>query len=54
MLAWSGDALLAVLIPQASDESITSVYVVANPDKLAFTARQAAGLPRFADLAPGA
>jgi RNA polymerase sigma factor (sigma-70 family) len=54
MLAWSRDALLAVLVPQVGADRIISVYVIANPDKLAAVARQAAGLPRFADLTPTA
>ncbi len=56
LLLWSGDTLLAAVVPQVGAAGITAVYVVTNPDKLAFTARQAAGLPRVTDpagLAPG-
>jgi len=54
LLVWEGDTLLAVLIPQVADGAITSVYMIANPGKLARTARQAAGLPRTVGLVPGA
>ena len=53
LLLWGGDTLLAVVLPQVGADSITAVYVITNPDKLAFTARQAAGLPRTAELTPG-
>jgi RNA polymerase sigma factor (sigma-70 family) len=53
LLLWGGDTLLAVVLPQVGADTITAVYVITNPDKLAFTARQAAALPRTADLAPG-
>lgn len=56
LLVWGGGTLLAVVVPQVGAAGITAVYVVTNPDKLAFTARQAAGLPRTADpaeLTPG-
>jgi RNA polymerase sigma factor (sigma-70 family) len=41
VLAWNGDALFAVLIPQVSAGRITALYTVASPGKLVFAARQA-------------
>jgi RNA polymerase sigma factor (sigma-70 family) len=46
VLAWSRGSLLAVLIPEADAVTITALWVVAAPGKLAFAARQAADLPR--------
>jgi RNA polymerase sigma-70 factor (ECF subfamily) len=50
VLAWNGDELLGVIIPAVNASGITSFYTIVNPDKLALVARQAAGLPRLADL----
>jgi RNA polymerase sigma factor (sigma-70 family) len=53
VLAWSGGSLLAVLILDADGGTITALWLVAAPGKLGFAARQAAGLPRLADLPGG-
>ena len=58
VLAWSGSSLLAVLITEAGEGEIAGLWLVAAPAKLAFAARQAAGLPRaemrrWSSLAPG-
>jgi len=50
VLAWNGDELLGVIIPEVNASGITSFYVIVNPDKLGLVARQAAALPRMADL----
>ena len=50
VLAWNGDELLGVIIPEVNASGITSFYVIVNPDKLGLVARQAAALPRLADL----
>jgi hypothetical protein len=50
MLAWSGGALIAVIVPEIGPDGITALYTIANPDKLEFTARQASGLPRSDEL----
>jgi len=50
MLAWSGGVLFAAIVPEIGPDGITALYTIANPDKLVFTARQAAGLPRSAEL----
>jgi len=50
VLAWNGDELLGVIIPEVNASGITSFYVIVNPDKLGLIARQAAALPRLADL----
>jgi RNA polymerase sigma factor (sigma-70 family) len=39
-LAWYGDTLLAVLVPEFGATQITALRIVANPRKLAFAARQ--------------
>jgi len=52
LLGWSGAVLLGVLIPAVDDDRITAVHIIANPDKLRFAARQAAGLSRSEGL-PG-
>jgi RNA polymerase sigma-70 factor (ECF subfamily) len=52
LLAWNGDELLGIVIPEISASGITSFYTIMNPDKLRRAARQGAGLPRMADL-PG-
>jgi DNA-directed RNA polymerase specialized sigma24 family protein len=52
MLAWSGGILIAAIIPEIGPDGITALYTIANPDKLVFTARQAAGLPRSSALTP--
>jgi RNA polymerase sigma factor (sigma-70 family) len=44
VLAWNGDSLLAVLIPEAEEATVTALWLVAAPGKLAVVARQAAGL----------
>jgi len=43
VLAWVGDGLYAVLVPEVTVGRITALRAAANPDKLAFAARQAAG-----------
>jgi len=50
VLAWSGGILIAVFVLEIGPEGITAIYTIVNPDKLEFTARQAAGLPRSAEL----
>jgi hypothetical protein len=35
-----------VIVPEIADGHITALRVIANPDKLVFAARQAAGLSR--------
>ena len=50
MLAWSDGILIAAIVPEIGPDGITAIYTIANPDKLEFTARQAAGLPRSAEL----
>ncbi len=50
LLAWTGGALFAALVPEIADGRMTALRVIANPDKLAFAARQASGLSRSADL----
>ena len=52
MLAWSGGVLFAAIVPEIGPDGITALYTIANPDKLVFTARQAAGLPRSDVLTP--
>ena len=52
MLAWSGGVLFAAIVPEIGPDGITALYTIANPDKLVFTARQAAGLPRSGALRP--
>ncbi|HEX7163858.1 MAG TPA: sigma factor [Trebonia sp.] len=42
VLAWRGDTLLAVLIPEFGATGITGIPIVANPGKLAFAVRQLA------------
>ena len=53
-LGWSGDALMAVLIPQTDGTRITALWIVASPGKLAFAAGQLAGVPQAGAAAPGA
>jgi RNA polymerase sigma factor (sigma-70 family) len=53
LLLWGGDTLLAVILPQVGADGITAVYVISNPDKLAFTARQAAPSLRRRHETPG-
>jgi RNA polymerase sigma factor (sigma-70 family) len=50
LLAWIGGVLFGVIVPEITDGRITALRVMANPDKLGFVARQAAGLSRSADL----
>jgi RNA polymerase sigma factor (sigma-70 family) len=50
LLAWTGGVLFAAFVPEIADGRITAVRVLANPDKLAFAARQAGSLSRSADL----
>ena len=52
VLGWRGDELLGVIVPEVSASGITSFYTIVNPGKLRGVARQAAGLPRLADLGP--
>jgi RNA polymerase sigma-70 factor (ECF subfamily) len=46
VLGWSGEDLLGVLVLEIVDERIGALRAVANPDKLSYAARQAAGLSR--------
>jgi RNA polymerase sigma-70 factor (ECF subfamily) len=46
MLGWCGGDLLGVLVLEIVDGRIGALHAVANPDKLGFAARQAAGLSR--------
>lgn len=46
LLAWRGQVLLAVIIPEFRGEEIAAVRLVASPAKLAFAARQAAGVTK--------
>jgi RNA polymerase sigma-70 factor (ECF subfamily) len=50
LLAWTGGFLFAAIVPEMAAGRITALRVMANPDKLAFAARQAAGLSRSEDL----
>jgi RNA polymerase sigma-70 factor (TIGR02957 family) len=50
LLAWVGGALFGVIVPEIADGRISALRVMANPDKLGFAARQAAGPSRSADL----
>jgi RNA polymerase sigma factor (sigma-70 family) len=50
LIAWTGGVLFGVIVPEITDGRITALRVVANPDKLGFAARQAAGLSRSAEL----
>jgi RNA polymerase sigma-70 factor (TIGR02957 family) len=50
LLAWIGGALFGVIVPETAGDRITALRVMANPDRLGFAARQAAGLSRSADL----
>ena len=52
VLAWSGGILIAVFVSEIGPDGITALYTIANPDKLVFTASQAAGLPRSGALTP--
>ena len=53
VLAWSAETLLAVLLLEADGAAIAALWLVANPGKLAFAARQAAGAPRAEGLPRG-
>jgi RNA polymerase sigma-70 factor (ECF subfamily) len=46
LLAWSGSALVGVLVPEIADRRVTAVRIVADPDKLRFLATQVARLSR--------
>ncbi len=50
LLGRTGGALFAVIVPEIAGGRITALRVLANPDKLAFAARQAGSLSRSADL----
>jgi RNA polymerase sigma factor (sigma-70 family) len=50
LLAWIGGVLFGVIVPEMADDRIAALRVMANPDRLGFAARQAAGLSRSADL----
>jgi RNA polymerase sigma-70 factor (ECF subfamily) len=50
LLAWTGGVLFAALVPEMAGGRITALRVMANPEKIAFAARQAAGLSRSEDL----
>ncbi len=50
LLAWIGGELFGVIVPEIAGGRITALRAVANPDKLWFAARQAAGLSRSAHL----
>ena len=43
LLLWVGDTVLAALVLELRDGRIAGVYLAANPDKLAFVARQPPG-----------
>jgi RNA polymerase sigma factor (sigma-70 family) len=40
VLAWRGDTLLAVVIPESDETTIAALRIVASPGKLAFAVRQ--------------
>ncbi len=46
ILAWSNGVLEAVLMADVAEHHIAGLWVMMNPDKLRFVARQMAGLPR--------
>jgi RNA polymerase sigma-70 factor (ECF subfamily) len=46
LLAWSGTALVGVLVPEIADRRVTAVRIVADPDKLRFLGTQVARLSR--------
>ncbi|PZS30439.1 MAG: RNA polymerase subunit sigma-24 [Pseudonocardiales bacterium] len=46
LLGWSDAVLLGVLVPEVEGDRVVAVHIIANPDKLRFAARQAAGLSR--------
>lgn len=46
ILAWSNGVLAAVLMADVAEHHIVGLWVMMNPDKLTFVARQVAGLPR--------
>lgn len=50
LLAWTGGFLFAAVVPEMAGGRITALRVMANPDKVAFAARQAARLSRSEDL----
>jgi DNA-binding CsgD family transcriptional regulator len=50
LLAWIGGVLFGVIVPEIAGDRMTALRVMANPDRLGFAARQAAGLSRSADL----
>jgi RNA polymerase sigma factor (sigma-70 family) len=50
LLAWIGGDLFGVIVPEIAGDRITALRVMANPDRLGFAARQAAGPSRSADL----
>jgi RNA polymerase sigma factor (sigma-70 family) len=50
LLAWTGGVLFAAVVPEMAGGRITALRVMANPDKVAFAARQAARLSRSEDL----
>jgi RNA polymerase sigma-70 factor (TIGR02957 family) len=50
LLAWIGGVLFAVIVPEIAGDRITALRVMANPDRLGFAARQAAGPSRSGDL----
>ena len=50
LLAWIGGVLFGVIVPEIAGDRISGLRVMANPERLGFAARQAAGLSRSADL----
>jgi hypothetical protein len=40
VLAWRGDTVLAVVVPESGETAIAALRIVANPGKLAFAVRQ--------------
>jgi RNA polymerase sigma factor (sigma-70 family) len=50
LLVWIGGVLFGVIVPEIAGGRISALRAMANPDKLGFAARQAAGLSRSAGL----
>jgi RNA polymerase sigma-70 factor (ECF subfamily) len=51
MLAWEGEVLRVVVVPEVAGGRISALRIVSNPAKLAFVGNQAAGLSRFGGVA---